>query len=68
VIAEREAPGLRLDPGYCRRYLTNIIRYDLGPAEVAGMNHFHALAADLGLAPAGGTRVRDHRPDLVQSR
>jgi chorismate dehydratase len=67
-IAEREAPGLRLDPGFCRRYLTNIIRYDLGPAELAGMNHFHALAADLGLAPAGGDRVRDHRPDLVQSR
>src|SRR5438445_927765 len=30
-IAAREAKALGLDAGFCRRYLANIIRYDLGP-------------------------------------
>src|SRR5262249_37651898 len=30
-IAAREAPHLGLDAGFCRRYLANIIRFDLGP-------------------------------------
>ncbi|MBA4062351.1 MAG: hypothetical protein C0501_01335 [Isosphaera sp.] len=51
VIAHREAAALGLDPGYCRRYLANIIRYDLGPAEWAGLRRFHAEAAKLGLVP-----------------
>lgn len=67
-IAAREAPGLGLDSGYCRRYLTNIIHYDLGPRERAGLAHFAALAADLGLAPSGEPREYCHRPDLVESR
>ena len=50
-IAQREAAALGLDPGYCRRYLTNIIRYDLGPAELAGMRRFRELTAELGLVP-----------------
>lgn len=50
-IAQREAPHLGLDPGYCRRYLDTIIRYDLGPQELAGMNRYRELAAELGLAP-----------------
>lgn len=50
-IAAREAPLLGLDAGFCRRYLANIIRFDLGPRELAGMKHFRDLAADLGLAP-----------------
>jgi chorismate dehydratase len=54
TIAQREAGRLGLDPGYCRRYLTNIIRYDLGPPELAGLRRFHDLAADLGLAPRKG--------------
>jgi chorismate dehydratase len=66
-IAEREAAALNLDPGYCRRYFTNIIRYDLGPAELAGMRKFHQLAAELGLAPQG-VNLDLHRPDLVESR
>lgn len=49
-IAVREAKLLGLDAGFCRRYLTNIIRFDLGERELAGMQHFYALAADLGLA------------------
>lgn len=49
-IAAREAKVLGLDAGFCRRYLTNIIRFDLGPRELAGMRRFHELASDLGLA------------------
>ncbi|HEV3436498.1 MAG TPA: menaquinone biosynthesis protein [Gemmata sp.] len=66
-IAQREAPTLGLDPGYCRRYLTNIIRYDLGPTELAGLRKYHQLAAELGLAPQGAN-LDFHRPDLVESR
>lgn len=68
AIAAREAPALGLDAGYCRRYFTNIINYDLGPAELAGLRRYYELAADLGLAPKGVDLVRDHRPHLVQSR
>ena len=68
VIAQREATALGLDAGYCRRYLTHIIRYDLGPRERAGMDRFRELAAELGLAPKGHDDVRDDRPDLVESR
>jgi chorismate dehydratase len=52
VIAAREAERLRVDAGYCRRYLNTIIRYDLGSDEMAGLACFHRHAADLGLAPA----------------
>jgi chorismate dehydratase len=53
LIAAREAPGLGLDAGFCRRYLSTILHFDLGPREQAGLLHYYALAADLGLAPAG---------------
>jgi chorismate dehydratase len=43
VIAAREAPKLGLDAGYCRRYLQNVIRYDLGPEERAGMERYREL-------------------------
>jgi chorismate dehydratase len=52
-IAAREAPLLGLDAGFCRRYLTNIIRFDLGPREQAGLRHFYMLACELGLAKRG---------------
>jgi chorismate dehydratase len=42
-IAAREAPKLGLDAGFCRRYLQTVIRYDLGPAELAGMERFREL-------------------------
>ncbi|WP_439624809.1 menaquinone biosynthetic enzyme MqnA/MqnD family protein [Gemmata sp.] len=51
LIAQREAPGLGLDAGFCRRYLETVIRYDLGPAELAGLRKYRELAADLGLVP-----------------
>ena len=66
MIALREAQRLKLDPGYCRRYLSNIIRYDLGPRETAGMNHFRELAMNLGLVPNRGTY--DDRHTLIESR
>ncbi|QEL18958.1 menaquinone biosynthetic enzyme MqnA/MqnD family protein [Limnoglobus roseus] len=68
VIATREAAALGLDAGFCRRYLTNIIRYDLGPRELAGLRRYHELAADLGAAPRGTNLVHYHRPHLVESR
>ena len=49
VIAQREAGVLGLDPGYCRRYLQTVIRYDLGPRELAGMRRFHELCEEVGL-------------------
>ena len=67
-IAAREAPKLGLDAGFCRRYLTNILHYDLGPRERAGLARFRAEAAELGLVPAGGFRDDADRYDLVESR
>jgi chorismate dehydratase len=52
-IAHREAPRLGLDAGFCRRYLANIIHFDLGPREQAGLHHYYMLACELGLAKRG---------------
>jgi chorismate dehydratase len=52
-IAQHEAPQLRLDAGFCRRYLANIIHFDLGPREQAGLHHYYMLACELGLARRG---------------
>ena len=52
-IAHREAPRLGLDAGFCRRYLANILHFDLGPREQAGLHHYYMLACELGLAPRG---------------
>lgn len=46
AIARREAPRLGLTPAYCRRYLTRAIRFDLGPAERAGLKLFGAYAKE----------------------
>jgi chorismate dehydratase len=58
VIAQREARQLGLDPGFCRRYLSNVIRYDLGPVELAGMQKYRELAEEVGLVPKTRTRER----------
>jgi chorismate dehydratase len=52
-IAAREAPHLGLNAGFCRRYLANIIRFDLGSRELAGLHHYYMLASELGLARRG---------------
>jgi chorismate dehydratase len=53
VIAQREAPRLGLDAGFCRRYLETVIHFDLGPRELAGLQHYYELACEIGLAPPG---------------
>lgn len=45
-IARREAKRLGLSPKYCRRYLTEYITFDLGPAERAGLRRFGKYAED----------------------
>jgi chorismate dehydratase len=68
-IAHREAPGLKLDAGFCRRYLSNIIHFDLGPREQAGLHHYYMLACELGLARRGvSLELYGHHADLAQSR
>jgi chorismate dehydratase len=67
-IAHREAPLLGLDAGYCRRYLSNIIHFDLGPREQAGLHHFYMLACELGLARRGVHLEYHGHAHLAQSR
>lgn len=68
VIAQREAPLLGLDAGFCRRYLDTIIHFDFGPREEAGLKRFYELACELGLAPKG-VELDYYRPaHLVESR
>lgn len=68
LIAAREAPGLGLDAGFCRRYLSTILHFDLGPRELAGLQHYHRLAADLGLAPRTATVQLYHDETKPQAR
>ena len=68
AIAQREAPKLGLDAGLCRRYLSNILSFDLGPRELAGLKRYYELACELGLAPEG-VRLDFYRAaQLVESR
>jgi len=67
-IAQREAARLGLDPGFCRRYLGNILSFDLGPRELAGLSRFYELARDLGLAPEGVDLEFYGSANLVESR
>jgi chorismate dehydratase len=52
-IAHQEAPRLNLDAGFCRRYLSTILHFDLGPRELSGLARYYELACELGLAPRG---------------
>ena len=67
-IAAREAPRLGLDAGFCRRYLSNIIHFDLGPREQAGLHHYYMLACELGLARRGVNLDYYHPAHLAESR
>lgn len=67
-IAQREAPLLHLDAGLCRRYLSNILSFDLGPREIAGLQRYYALAKELDLAPEGVDLDFYHRTHFVESR
>jgi chorismate dehydratase len=68
AIAHREAPRLGLDAGFCRRYLANIIHFDLGPREQAGLHHYYMLACELGLARRGVSLEFYGHGHLAQSR
>ena len=50
-LAERGAAELGLSRELCYQYLTESIRYDLGPAERAGMERFCELAVRHGVLP-----------------
>ncbi len=67
-IAHREAPLLGLDAGFCRRYLSNIIQFDLGPREQAGLHHYYMLACELGLARRGVSLEFHGHASLAESR
>jgi chorismate dehydratase len=67
-IAQSEAARLGLDAGFCRRYLSNILDYNLGPRELAGLSRFYDLASDCGLAPRGVNLEFYDSGHLVQSR
>jgi chorismate dehydratase len=65
-MAHQEAPRLGLDAGFCRRYLSTILHFDLGPREQAGLYHYYRLACELGLAP-GGVELAFHEADVAAS-
>src|SRR5262249_24195418 len=67
-IAQHEAPRLNLDAGFCRRYLSNILHFDLGPREQAGLHHYYMLACELGLARRGVNLEYYRAPHLAESR
>ncbi len=50
-LAENEGRGDPARTDMALRYLRDNLRHRLGDAEIAGLQHFHALAADLGLVP-----------------
>jgi len=52
-IARREANRLGLETGFCLRYLSENICYELGEAEVAGLRQFYRYALSMGLASEG---------------
>ena len=68
IIAQEEAPRLGLDAGFCRRYLSNIIHFDLGPREQAGLHHYYMLACELGLARRGVTLAFSDPATVAASR
>jgi chorismate dehydratase len=67
-IAHQEAPRLGLDAGFARRYLSNIIHFDLGPREQAGLHHYYMLACELGLARRGVNLEFHGHKHLAESR
>jgi chorismate dehydratase len=62
--------GLRLGLDFetCYDYLTRVLSYDLGDAEIAGLEQFAAMAARLGLAPEGVNLVFYRRRNLAPRR
>lgn len=65
-IAEQEGPALGLSVAECVQYLTEYIRFDLGPREIDGLNLFYREAARLGLVPEGVSLVFRDQPHLAE--
>jgi chorismate dehydratase len=64
AIAFDESKRLGLDAGFCRRYLENVLRFDLGPTELAGLTDFCNRAHELGLSPPAKS-LRFYRPPAL---
>jgi chorismate dehydratase len=68
-LAACHGPRLGLDVDTCYDYLTRALSYDLGEPEIAGLQRFAAMAAELGLAPAAVELAFDERRvDLATRR
>ena len=65
-LAAIHGPRLGIDHASCVEYLTRVLSYDLGEAEIAGLRIFAEKAAKLGLAPRGVELVFQRRFDLAQ--
>jgi chorismate dehydratase len=63
-LARLHGPRLGLDFTTCYDYLTRVLSYELGEAEIAGLRRFAAMAARLGLAPEGVSLVFHGSRDL----
>jgi chorismate dehydratase len=66
-LARLHGPRLGLDFATCYDYLTRVLSYDLGEAELAGLTRFAQMAAALGLAPEG-VKLVFHRPGDLAAR
>jgi chorismate dehydratase len=67
-LAAAYGPGLGLDVATCYDYLTNVLSYELGEREAAGLRRFARMAAAMGLAPEGVDLVFYRRRDLARRR
>ncbi|MDX2036116.1 MAG: menaquinone biosynthesis protein [Isosphaeraceae bacterium] len=68
AIAEEHGPRLGLSVEHCVDYLTNVLSYDLGVSELAGLHRFADSAAALSLVPEGARLVFHRRRDLATRR
>jgi chorismate dehydratase len=67
-LARVHGSRLGLDVATCYDYLTNVLSYELGEPEIAGLRTFADMAARLGLAPEGASLVFHRRRDLAPRR
>jgi chorismate dehydratase len=67
-LSRIHGPRLGLDFDTTFDYLTRVLSYDLGEAELAGLRRFAGMAAELGLVPHGVDLVFHRRLDLATSR
>lgn len=67
-LATLHGPRLGLDHQTCLDYLTRVLSYDLGDAELAGLRAFASRASAMGLAPRGVDLVFHRRHHLAQGR